>query len=69
MHTLGLNKGDPDMPSIDIRETFKTEAEAKAFVDKYMSAYSPLAYGTSLRRWQSDSGCWFVAGHRFSTAD
>ena len=57
------------MPSIDIRETFKTEAEAKAFVDKYMSAYSPLAYGTSLRRWQSDSGCWFVSGHRFSSAD
>lgn len=54
---------------IDIRESFKTEAEADAFITRYESAYHPLAYSTSLSKFQSDSGCWFVSGHRYSSAD
>lgn len=55
--------------TVIIRETFKTKAEAQAFVDNYKSAYSPVAYGTQLSAWQSDSGCWFVSGSRYSSAD
>jgi hypothetical protein len=55
--------------TVIIRETFKTEAEAQAFKDKYLEAYCPAGYGTTLKKWQSDSGCWFVSGSRYSSAD
>ena len=55
--------------TVIIRETFKTEAGARAFIDSYLNAYSPNAYGTNLKKWQSDSGCWFVSGSRYSSAD
>ena len=55
--------------TVIIRESFKTKREADEFVATYERAYSPLAYGTDLSAWQSDSGCWFVSGSRYSSAD
>jgi len=55
--------------TVIIRETFKTKADAESFIDTYYGAYSPLAYGTTLQKWQSDSGCWYVSGSRYSSAD
>ena len=45
-----------------------TLLEAQEAFDKLMSAYNPLAYGTSLNIKKTDAG-WMVQGYRYSTSD
>ena len=62
--------------TVHIRQEFRTREEAEEWKDKYLSAYNPLGYGTSLMvqpleaKYKSMTGYNFaVIGYRYETAD
>lgn len=55
---------------IHYHETFPTEAEALAFIERVCASYHPLGYGTSFREpAKQEDGTWLVVGSRAASCD